>query len=357
MPINRFYLTWLDKIKQLWPQERVTTQRNMAWLLAGLWSSHSVRLSRIASQIPSQALLLSMARRLSRFLANADVRVRAWYAPIARELLRRVPADQPIRLIVDSTKVGAGHQWLLVSLAYHHRALPLCWSWVPWPRGHCSGYRHLAVLSAVRQLLPAKADVWLVGDSEFGSIEVLRQADQWGWKYALRQKGSHLVRANDQDAWHRFDSWVQRPGERVWRSHQQLTASHAYQTNLLADWQVGQKDPCLLATNLPDAVTTQRAYRRRMWIDESFGDMKDNGFDLEKSHLCHFAKLSRLTLAVCLLYVSTVTLGVQAIKNGQRHFVDRRDRRDLSVFRIGLYMLERLLVHDQPWAVKLGPYF
>ena len=45
-----------------------------------------------------------------------------------------------------------------------------------------------------------------------------------------------------------------------------------------------------------------QAYRRRVWLDELFGDLKGHGFDLEASHLRHRERLSRLTLAVVLLY-------------------------------------------------------
>jgi hypothetical protein len=40
-----------------------------------------------------------------------------------------------------------------------------------------------------------------------------------------------------------------------------------------------------------------------MGTQERFGDLKGNGFDLEATHLRDLAKLNRLTLAVCLLYV------------------------------------------------------
>lgn len=74
--------------------------------------------------------------------------------------------------------------------------------------------------------------------------------------------------------------------------------------------------------------------------EETFGDLKGHGFDLEATHLRHFLRLSRLTLAVCYLYVWLVTLGSQVIKSGQRHLVDRRERRDLSLFRIGWDFVE-----------------
>ena len=66
--------------------------------------------------------------------------------------------------------------------------------------------------------------------------------------------------------------------------------------------------PLLLATNLTTRQATLRAYRRRPWIEETFGDMKKHGFDLESTHLCHFLRLSRLTLAVAVLYVWLVAI-------------------------------------------------
>lgn len=53
-------------------------------------------------------------------------------------------------------------------------------------------------------------------------------------------------------------------------------------------------------------------------------------------------RLSRLTLAVALLYVWLVSKGTSAIHNGLRHFVDRRERRDLSIFQIGFRWIERI---------------
>jgi hypothetical protein len=42
---------------------------------------------------------------------------------------------------------------------------------------------------------------------------------------------------------------------------------------------------------------------------------------------------------------------------GQRYLVDRRKRRDLSVFRIGLYIIDKLLACNASFTVRLTPYF
>ena len=84
-----------------------------------------------------------------------------------------------------------------------------------------------------------------------------------------------------------------------------------------------------------------------------FGDFKKHGFDMEITLLHHFLRLSRLTLAVALLYVWLISVGGWSIRAGLRKHVDRTDRRDLSIFQIGLRIIERRLINDQPFRVRL----
>jgi len=357
MSVNQTYGTWLKRIRQLRPGERITRLRNFAQMGAGVFQSRSVHLRRVAEKIPGMATTNSKIRRLSRFLDNPAIRVRKWYAPVARRLLNDVASrDLTIRLIVDGTKVGFGHQLLMVAIAYRRRAIPLAWTWVKGARGHSSAYKQLALLAYVRGLIPDGAEVSLVGDSEFGSVKVLSCLDRWRWRYALRQKANHLIQRSGQTTWERFGDLVKR-GQRVWLDSALLTEKHAYSVNLLAYWRRGEKEPWLLATNLSTSRATLLAYKKRMWLEEMFGDFKKHGFDLESSHLRHFLRLSRLTLIVALLYLWLVAFGSYVIKRGQRRLVDRADRRDLSIFRIGLSMIERLLANEQPLSIRLIPYF
>lgn len=358
MSTNQIYHTWLKRIEQLRPKERITRLCNFAWMVTGILQSRSVHLRGIAEKIPGVATTNSTIRRLSRFLNNPALRVRRWYEPVARRLVEDVVHHGlEIRLIVDGTKIGFGHQLLMIAIAYRRRAIPLAWTWVKKARGHSSAYKQLALLAYVHGLIPEGAPVLVVGDNEFGAIPVLRQLDQWGWHYVLRQKASHLIKLNGQTVWQRFGDLIERPGQRVWLESAWLTEQHAYPVNLLAYWKRGEKEPWLLATNLSTSRATLLAYKRRVWIDEMFGDFKKHGFDLESSHLRHFLRLSRLTLMVAFLYLWLVAFGSQVIKRGQRRLVDRADRRDLSIFRIGLSMVERRWANAQPLSIRLAPYF
>jgi hypothetical protein len=355
MRINELYHNWIAQILQLRPDERITRVRNMVWLIIGIFESKSVHLSKVAMKIPGSATLVSATRRLSRFLNNPAVRVREWYEPVARNWLT-VMAESvgEIRLIFDATHVGFGHQWLMVALAFRRRAIPIAWTWVKSARGHSTAQVQLALLAYVHQLLPPGVQVLLVGDCEFESGEVQEHIETvWGWQYALRQKPNNLLRLPDQEIWQRLGDLVSKPGQKVWLEGCFLTRKHNRATNLLAYWASGEKTPWLLATNLPSGFSTLKAYSRREWIDEMFGDLKKNGFNLESSHLHDFLRLSRLTLAVALLHSWLMVTGAKLIDTPERSLVDRSDRRDLCIFQIGLRSIERWLTNSMSVSVSL----
>jgi hypothetical protein len=156
--------------------------------------------------------------------------------------------------------------------------------------------------------------------------------------------------------WHSFGSRVDKPGQSRWLGRSWLAESEIYSVNLLVHWAIGEKEPWCLATNLPDQKLTLQAYGRRMWTEEMFGDLKRHGFDLESTMLQHADRLSRLTLAVVLLFVWSVSTGGRSIHEGRRHLVDRHERRDLSIFQIGLRFIERQLTNSLPIHLSLCTY-
>ena len=361
MSINRLYSIWQDRIVQLRPKERRTRIRNMAGLISGIFQSGSVHLAKVARKIPFDRArgtrkLPSATRRVERFVDNPNIRVREWYDPAARDWLRYIARTTgTLRLIADGTKIGFEHQLLMIAVAFHGRAIPICWTWVPAARGHSSAFKQLALLNHVRSLVPPHASVVLVGDSEFGAVDVMRQLETWHWLYVLRQKANNQVQWAD-EPWQNFGAVVTASGQSCWLGRGRLTKEHEFSVNLLAHWAAGEDEPWLLATNLTDRTTTVKTYGYRMRIEEMFGDFKGHGFDLESTHLQHGARLSRLTLAVALLYTWLVDVGRKAIKNGLRQWVDRADRRDLSIFQIGLRFTQRRLTNGFSISVPLFTY-
>lgn len=358
MKTNQLYDTLMEQIEQILPKQRVTRLRVLAWLMTALFYSKSPHTNRLGNQIAGTAKKTSNAERIRRWLNNRAVGVRQWYKPVALQLIQQVSQHGgSIRLIIDGTKVGNKHQLLMVSIAYRKRALPLVWTWTRQRKGHSSVKKQIALFAYLCPLLPKTQAVIVLGDSEFGNPLLLQRLESYGWYYVLRQKGRYLAQQSLEEPWHRLDSLMTKPSrKRLWFPAIHLTKKHAYSTNLLVVWQKGEKESWHLVTNLNRPAQALRSYAKRMWIEEMFGDFKANGLDLETTRLRHFLRLSRLTLAISLLYLWVIAFGSTTIKNGNRHLVDRKKRRQLSIFRIGYDMLQRCLINEQVFSLRLAFY-
>jgi len=348
----KLYTSWLKKIQRLLPKEDVRRQKNFARMIYGIYKAQSVHLSKIASKLSGKSQKLSKVKRIDRFLENKHVKPDDWYEESAKNVLQGVhDSGGMIRLIIDGSKVGFCCQLLMVSVAYRR------WTWLKHKRGHSTTKQQIDLLTKVKALLPSGASVSLVGDSEFGNVGLLEKLEEWKWFYALRQSGRELYQSvNAKDGlWHKLSKAVTK-GKSIDLGKVYLTKQKAHQTRLVAHWNKGEDTPWLLATNFSTMTQALRAYKVRMWIEEMFGDFKGHGCDLESSHIRDDEKLNRLTLAVVFLYLWLVAFGSKVIKRGLRYLVDRRDRRDLSIYRIGFDMVERLIANSQSLTVFLSPY-
>jgi len=351
------YGKWRQTVMQQIPDDCESRLSNMLWLMTGMYASESVHLNKIARSIPLRAKKLSIVRRLRRFLNNEAVDVEAWYRPWAKWLIKSASSDGKLHLVVDTTKVSAHHRLLMVSVAYHRRTLPLMWDWVEYSRGRCTTQLQCDLLKRLDPLIPSGVRVSIVGDSEFNHPDLIELLKGWSWDYALRQKGNTVFQQAESDQWQSINSLPIKPGQVHWFEDVALTATHQCSTTLLLYWKEGEKQPWYLATNQSCPLETTGLYNRRVWIEEMFGDMKGHGFDLELSRLQTPARLSRLTLVVAILYVWLVSLGEMTIQFHLTDEIDRTDRRDLSIFRLGWDWLARRLALNDPFPLLLHPNF
>lgn len=63
--------------------------------------------------------------------------------------------------------------------------------------------------------------------------------------------------------------------------------------------------------------------------------------------------MSLVGVAVAFLYVWLISVGGRTIYKGLRPLVDRHDRRDVSIFQIGLRFTERMFTNGFPVPVPL----
>jgi hypothetical protein len=355
MPHNlRLYHNACRQLVQ-WRNERITRIRNLALLIVGLCLGDGIHLSDIVSEWPTAGRKVSLVNRLRRFLSNVSVDVQAWYRPIARQLVAPF-AGLRVRLIIDVTKLGFNHRLMTIGLAYRKRALPLVWSIHAGARGHTSVNEQLALFERVAKLLPRSCEVWVLGDTEFQHVPLLRWFNRRGWHFVIRQQGKIKVYRQGH-GWQAINSLALEEGETRYIGWVRLTERHQMGwVWLILHWEAGEDDPWYLVSDRSGKKRLIKHYRVRMWIEEMYGDMKGHGFDLEATHLRDADRLTRLVLGVCITFVWFITLGSWVVKRGFRHLIDRKSRRDKSYFRLGKDWLKRCKRLNQPLRMHFRPY-
>jgi hypothetical protein len=351
----RIYHTLRQQFCQWQPAERITRTRNLALLVTGLFLGKSVHLSHVVRKWPLPGKDPSLVNRLRRFLDNPRLDVRLWYQPLARQLLQMF-VGKTIHLVIDCTKVGFGFRMLMVGIAYRKRILPLIWSIHRGRKGHVRYQEQIALLRSIYPLVPREATVWLLGDAGFQSVHLLRWLGRRHWHFVIRQPGRCKI-------WRKGFRWTKighlplQEGQTRVIGWVRLTEKHnAGWFWLILHWEPGEDEPWYLVSDRRGSTDLIRRYRKRMWTEETYGDMKGHGFDLESTHLDDADRISRLVLGVCIAYVWLVALGSWVVKNGKRHFIDVKSRRDKSYFRLGWDWLERCLRLQLPFAVRVRPY-
>jgi len=357
MPNNlQYYYKVQEQLCQWLPQERITRIRNMALLILGLHLSGTVHMALIVRKWPVVGKDPSLVNRLRRFLDNRRVVVREWYQPIALHLVEHF-AGRQIRLVIDCTKVGFNYRLMTISLAYKKRTLPLVWSVHRGRKGHTTVQEQLALFKYVRQLLPKRAEIWVVGDSGFQSVHLLAWLYRQGWHFVIRQQGRNKVSWAKQP-WLKISHLALKPGQTRYIGWVRLTQKHDVGWFwLILHWEKGEDQPWYLVSDCAGQRNLIRIYKTRMWVEEMYGDLKGHGFDLEATHLHDPQRISRLVLAVCITFVWFITLGNWAVKRGLRHLVDHKSRRDKSYFRIGWDWVERCLRLGDPIPLHFKPFF
>ena len=117
-------------------------------------------------------------------------------------------------------------------------------------------------------------------------------------------------------------------------------------------WDNDHDVPLYLVTSFELMDEACHWYRRRMHIETFFSDQKSRGFQLHKSHLADPARLTRLLIAACLAYIWIIFLDTQAHLQRLVPILHRTDRCDLSLFQLGLELLQHLLDEELELTVS-----
>jgi len=323
----------------------------LAALISGIVGGKSTQLPQIAAQVPDASKPESRVKRFSRWFDNDSIREEVYFLPYAEVLLRHV-ALQTVVLVMDGSGVGRGCCALMMHVIYKGRALPLAWRVRQCPKGHFPEDLHIALVELVSTLIPEGTQVVFLGDGEFDGIKLQETMHEAGWWYACRTSKGNTVTWEDET----FDvaelGACIKPGRLIELKEVELTREAYGPVMLLCCWAKGHAEPLYLVSNMSSAEEAIDYYTKRFRIETFFSDQKSRGFNIQKSHLTDPQRLSRLLIASCLAYIWLVYLGSLCQKEGWQSIIHRRKRCDVSLFQLGLRLLEHFLNEELPIPVQ-----
>ncbi len=340
----RRYQSIRQALKTMYPEEpRGQIARHLNTLVAmicGIVGSQRVNLPAIAGHAPSASQVSSQIKQFKRWLINERIEEQVYFLPFLAPVLASLAA-QTLVLVIDGSGVGRGCVTLMVSIVYQGRALPLMWVVRSGKKGHFPEALHVELIGRVAELIPVGSDVVCLGDGEFDGTGWLAQLEQLNWGYVCRTAKNAVCLEQGE----RFapQDICPEPGHCIGVPEVGFTEAGYGPVHLIAWWKKGYREPLYLVSNLPVTEEACYWYRKRFRIETFFSDQKSRGFHLHKSHLSNPERLARLMIASCLAYLWVVYLGAFARQTAWHRSIHRGDRCDLSLFQLGLRLLQHFL--------------
>ena len=348
---RRTYRAIKQAILQLYPSKpQGNLARHLATLVglvSGIVLSKSCQLPKVASKVPGEVHPDSRTKQFSRWVNNEAITNDLYFLPFIEPLLATLAATRTLVLVMDCSAVARGCVTLMVSVLYAGRALPLAWLVVAGEKGHFPAETHVALLREVHTRIPAGATVILLGDGEFDSPELQTEATSYSWDYVCRT-AKNIQISPDGETWSSLADLGVTRGSRVFRKGVRFTKKAYGPVMVVAWWGRAYTEPIYLVSNLTSIQVACDWYRKRAQIETFFSDQKSRGFQLDRSHISDPTRVMRLMLAACLAYLWVIYLGTVAHAEGWVACIHRQHRCDLSLFQLGLRLLEYFLNQEYP---------
>lgn len=356
---RRRFIAIYKAIKELYPIEpRGNLARHLntlAMLISGIVGSKKVNLTAIAGKIPSMTKVDSQVKRFSRWIENENINFEFYYLPYAQQLITSL-AQQTLVLVMDGSPVGRECRTLMLSVLYKKRALPLAWLVSQGSKGHFSEEDHITLIEQVKEIIPEDADVMFLGDGEFDGINLQAKIDNYDWKYVCRTAKDTIITQDSKTF--TFQELQIQPGGRITLLSVAITQKRYGPVQAVAWWDEEYENPIYLVSNLSIYESIDKDpcewYSLRFSIETLFSDQKSRGFHLHKSHLSDPDRLAQLMIAACLAYIWIIYLGNLSIQQGWNKIIHRTQRCDLSLFQLGLRLLDYFLNQEMEIPVAFN---
>jgi hypothetical protein len=340
---------WSQQVKEIFPTLHTYQQEGLAFAVQGIIQSGNAIMQRVAETVweylSSETKMVSHERRLQRFIANDRIEVEACWKEFLQNTLP-FWENKRATLILDMTPYTQEATIVYLGIVVQSRVLPIAWQIMP--QQESWDERQWEIVERLFDQVAAylsRTDCTLLADRGLTCLNVIKLCKKQKWHYLFRLKNDEWFRRTFR---HFYRNWeqgkyvVKKEGDQ-WYGKVLLWQEHQFETWLSACWELGYEEAWFLISDQKASHQRVREYALRMRVEATFQDQKSRGCMIECSRFTNRDHLNRWLFAVFLAMWWIAHLGSSCIHHGHREQVDRKDRRDKGLFRIGRLWLTAIL--------------
>ena len=251
-------------LEQLLTPRQYTTIRIVVLMLQ---SYRIIQIEKLASLLPIPIKYQSRRRHLQRFLVLPQLTTKCiWFLIIKKWLKINQTRKKICYVAIDRTR-WQERNLFVASLIKNNRAIPLNWILLD-KKGNSNLVEQRRLLKSTLRLLRGY-EVIVIGDREFGNINLADCLSRQGCKYVLRTKSNKYIQQEEQE-YQQLKSLGLKPGKSFYLKQVKFTKQmRMSRVNLAFYWSRATKgkikqEGWYLINNLSNLKQTIKAYKKRM---------------------------------------------------------------------------------------------
>ena len=328
-------------ISQLLTPRQYATLRILVLMLQ---SYRIVQIEKLAAILPIPIKYQSRRRHIQRFLSLPQLTTGYIWFPIIKKWLKVNQTKKRVcYLAIDRTR-WQERNLFVVSLIKNKRGIPLNWMLLD-KKGNSNIREQRRLLKSTLRLFKGY-EVIVIGDREFGNVNLADWLCLQGCSYVLRTKSNKYIQLEGGN-YQQLISLGLKPKKSFYLKQVKFTKQpNMTRVNIAFYWSQVTKSKSnnegwYLINNLSNLQQTVKAYKKRMGIEAMFKDCKSGGYNLEKCH-GKDERLLSLILLIAIAYTCAIKKGQAIVFKGIKEYVcrlsenQRQDKRH-SNFWVGLY--------------------
>lgn len=326
---------------------RLSRLKTLSSLVSGAMQMRGVGVLALGKAMVGPAKAKHRIKQVWRFFRNSNVE----NLEVSKSIFDLMkPADGRITVLCDWTDIGLYKQ-LVFALPKDGRSLPFLSLTV------LKSQSESAMIRSERQGLeylggfcPAGRDFLVIGDRGFGNCRWLEDVRRLGGYFVQRVAGGLSVSVREYQGLVSDLPIIRGARVKDW-GRGTLTEAHGFPIRLITVFEPNAKEAWIIVTNLMEESPQEiiRLYKRRMWIEGSFRDIKNRnwGLGMQKTRLSTPERHNRLFLVLALAYLLLMAFGAIAEDIGFSKTLraNTENSRVMTLMRIGYCSL---LFHQPP---------